>query len=175
MDGITAYFDGLCAPCNPGGVATWGVVVVKDEEVIHTGCGLACEPYTPMATNNLAEYTALIKALEICIQNDFSQIRICGDSQLVIYQMTGKYSVRSPNIVPLYQAASALAQKLKGLSFEWVKRELNALADEMSNNAYREHAGAGAGMAMPFGKYKGELITTVAKKDHLTQVLLNNR
>lgn len=168
MDSITAYFDGLCAPCNPGGVATWGIVILGNKKIIHKDCGLACEPYSPTSTNNYAEYTALIKALEFCLKNDFPQVGIFGDSQLVIRQMLGEYNVNSPNIQPLHQKATAIARKIENVSFTWVKREQNVLADEMSNIAYqqhKQHKGANSAIVMPFGKYKGQPISTVAKKD----------
>jgi len=133
---IKAYFDGACEPKNPGGVATWGIVVFNKENIIHKDYGLACKPYTPRSTNNYAEYTALIKVLGYCIKNNLLNIKVFGDSQLVIRQMTGIYAVKSPNIIPLYNEAKRLEKQLNSIEFQWIRREFNEIADEMSKKAY---------------------------------------
>ncbi|MGB9811367.1 MAG: ribonuclease HI [Dictyoglomus turgidum] len=136
---IEVFFDGACEPFNPGGVATWGYVVVADGKVMKQDYGLACEPYSKQATNNFAEYTALIKAMQFCIENGYKDITVKGDSQLVIRQMTGEYSVRSQNILPLYQQAQELAQKLGKINFVWIRREENSKADALSKQAYKSY------------------------------------
>lgn len=59
---IIIYFDGLCEPRNPGGIATYGYVVYKDEKVIKKGCRAIGEGQG--MTNNVAEYSGLKRALE---------------------------------------------------------------------------------------------------------------
>jgi ribonuclease HI len=134
------YFDGACEPRNPGGVATWGIVVQDGDSVIHRDCGLACVPYTPEATNNVAEYTALIRGLEWCLGNVplTESLIVYGDSQLVVFQMLGKYAVRSPRVIPLYRKARSLASRFNKIRFEWVRREKNEAADKMSKAAYEQ-------------------------------------
>ncbi len=109
----TAYFDGLCEPVNPCGIAAWGVHVLDGAKIVHEDCGLACEPYSSMATNNVAEYTALIKALEFCAEYGMSDVTVRGDSQLVIRQMNGVYSVKSPRVFSLYRKIMKVARRFR--------------------------------------------------------------
>jgi ribonuclease HI len=138
---IEAYFDGLCEP-NPGGVATYGFVVKKDGKKVHEGHGLAGTPKTPQATNNVAEYTGLIKALEwLAGQKMSGSILVRGDSDLVIKQVKGLYKVKSPLLAPLHGRVKELIEKVPGVTFEWVARERNADADRLTNLAYAEYTG----------------------------------
>lgn len=134
---ITVNCDGLCEPINPGGTACYGWVAYQNGERIGEGCGVICSG--PEATNNVAEYTAVIKALEwlLASQLENEKIEIRSDSQLCIYQLQGIYGVYSPRIKPLYKKARQLAGKFRDLHFRWVPREQNEEADELSRKAYR--------------------------------------
>jgi len=161
---VTVFFDGACEPFNPGGVATWGFVVVEQGKTVKNESGLACKPFSSQATNNYAEYTALIKALEYCLEKGYRSITVKGDSQLVVRQMIGEYSVRSENIIPLYDRATALADRFDSISFVWVRRESNEMADRLSKQAYQLYMESHADMVvMPFGKFKGKPIAWVAE------------
>lgn len=94
---IKVYFDGLCQPVNPGGIACYAFVVKRNDETFHSDYGLAAEPFSQDATNNVAEYTALIKALEWLVTNNFSsgEVEVIGDSEFVVNQQNGKYKVKS--------------------------------------------------------------------------------
>src|SRR5919197_4927460 len=111
----------LCQPCNPGGTA----FIIKNEEgnTIHSGYGLAARN----STNNVAEYTGIIKALEWLLANNFTNEKIIvrGDSQLVINQVKRKYEVYAQNIVPLYQKAMSLISQFNHIEFDWIPRELH--------------------------------------------------
>ena len=72
---ITIYFDGLCRPRNPGGVATYGYVVYKDGKKVKSGSGVIGS--VPGMTNNVAEYSALKHAVEWAGQH-------CPDDELLI-------------------------------------------------------------------------------------------
>jgi ribonuclease HI len=138
---LVVYFDGLCEPVNPGGVAAYGFVVYRDGERLHAGRGIAGAGYLgDDVTNNVAEYTALIKALEWLVEKGFSkeELLVRGDSQLVIRQLKGEYAVRSPRITPLYARVRGLLQSFRSVKLEWVPRELNAEADTLSRVAYKE-------------------------------------
>jgi uncharacterized protein YukJ len=63
---IQVYFDGLCQPCNPGGTACYAFIVKNGDHTIHTKYGLAADH----STNNVAEYTGLIRALQWLLEND---------------------------------------------------------------------------------------------------------
>ncbi len=85
---ITVYFDGLCYPKNPGGVAAYGYLVRRDGELIHKGFGAVGEGKG--MTNNVAEYEGLRAAAQWLQDEGIEEkLVIKGDSQLVIKQMTG--------------------------------------------------------------------------------------
>jgi len=138
---IVVYFDGGCEPVNPRGISTYGFVIYKDERKIHQGKGLACEPFAWQSSNNVAEYTALIKALEWLVNSGLvdEETVVRGDSQLTIYQMTGRYSVNAERIIPLHKKAANLAKKFRKIRFEWIPRERNEEADRLSHEAYVEY------------------------------------
>jgi ribonuclease HI len=138
---IEAYFDGLCDP-NPGGVATYGFVIRKDGKKLQEGHGLAGKPKSPQATNNVAEYTGLIKALEWLLDQKISgPVLVRGDSDLIIKQVKGEYKVKSPLLAPLHRQAVDLLDQLPEARLEWIPRERNADADRLTNLAYAEYQG----------------------------------
>jgi ribonuclease HI len=136
---IVVNFDGLCEPKNPGGVATYGIVVREGERKIHEESGLAyAKPWTDEASNNVAEYSALIHALEWLETNGYrdSEILIRGDSKLIINQLNGKFKVKAPRIVELFHRARELSTHFRNVKVEWVDRSLNKEADLLSRIAY---------------------------------------
>jgi len=138
---IEAYFDGLCDP-NPGGVATYGFVIRKDGKKLQEGHGLAGKPKSPQATNNVAEYTGLIKALEWLLDQKISgPVVVRGDSDLIIRQVKGEYKVKSPLLAPLHRQAVDLFEQFPDARLEWIPRERNADADRLTNLAYAEYEG----------------------------------
>ena len=138
---IEAYFDGLCEP-NPGGVATYGFVIKRDGKKIDEGHGLAGTPKTPQATNNVAEYTGLIKALEWLVAHKTrGPVIVRGDSDLIVRQVKGEYKVKSGLLAPLHAQAQELLKELPDLRLEWIQRERNADADRLTNLAYAEYTG----------------------------------
>jgi len=132
---ILGYFDGLCEPKNPGGIATFGYVIFLEDGRTVKGYGLASKPYSPDSTNNVAEYTGLICLLEEMKRLNIRNPVIRGDSQLVVRQLKGEYKVKSKRILPLYVRATELLNELGG-KVEWVPREQNKIADELSRVAY---------------------------------------
>lgn len=145
---ITIHFDGLCLPRNPGGVATYGFVAKRGAKILHEEGGLAAPPYSPEATNNVAEYTGVLKALEWAVNEGLTsdKLLVRGDSELVIRQLKGEYKVKSPSIVNLYNRVRELAGKFNSITFEWIPREKNMEADALTNRAYAEF-GAKKGQA----------------------------
>ena len=136
------YFDGLCEPKNPGGIATYGILIQQGGEILHEESGLAdAQPYSDEASNNVAEYSAIIHALEWLKNNDRAESKIIlrGDSKLIISQLTGVYKVKSLRIIELHHTAKRLLQKFKNLRIEWVNRELNQEADRLSRIAYKRY------------------------------------
>ncbi len=132
----TLYFDGACLPINPGGVATYGYVLSSNGEIIEKKGGIAAEK----GTNNIAEYTAMIKGMARALELGFDELIVKGDSELAINQMIGRYTVRAPKIYPLWLKAQKLAKSFRRVRFEWVPREQNRIADRLSTKAYIEYA-----------------------------------
>jgi len=128
--------DGLCQPRNPGGTATFGWIARRNHTVLGQDCGVVAQG--PRATNNLAEYTAIIEALRWLRTNGLVGERVIlrSDSQLAINQLDGTFAVRSPKIYPLWAAATQAAKPFANLSFQWVPRKQNTEADALTRVAY---------------------------------------
>jgi probable phosphoglycerate mutase len=121
---------------NPG-PAGWGAIV-------RTGGGeVAAELMgaLPHATNNVAEYSALLAALDWCLAHGASAVHVRSDSLLLVEQMRGAYKVKNEGLKPLYGQARLLAHRIGRVTFEHIRRELNAEADALANKAMDE-AGA---------------------------------
>lgn len=124
---ITAYFDGG-ARSNPG-PAGYGVYIVDDLgnvlAELHGSLGIA--------TNNVAEYSGLIAALQWAIDHDVTALTVKGDSLLIIEQMRGNYKVKNEGLKPLHMKARLLVMQLGNVAFQHVPREQNKDADRLSN------------------------------------------
>ena len=84
-------------------------------------------------TNNIAEWSALIEGLKLAKAHGCRELEVRGDSQLIIRQITGRYKVKSENLIPLYDEAKRLCRNFEEISFKWVQREKNADTDALSN------------------------------------------
>ncbi|MFC1930581.1 ribonuclease HI family protein [Chloroflexota bacterium] len=84
-----------------------------------------------IATNNQAEYSALIAGIEAALKVGAVSVDIRADSKLVVEQIRGNYKVKEPKLKPLYQAASRLLSQLKTYTIKWVPREENSEADKL--------------------------------------------
>jgi len=91
-------------------------------------------------TNNVAEYTAVIKAVETAIRLGANEVNIFSDSELLVRQINGQYKVKSENIRPLYRQAIDLLERLKTWKISHVKREMNVGADAIVNQAIDRRA-----------------------------------
>jgi ribonuclease HI len=137
---IEVYFDGLCQPINPGGIPCYAFIVKQDGKTLYSDYGIAGEPFSEDSTNNVAEYTALVKALEWLLANNLgsSRVEIMGDSQLIVNQLTGDYKVKAKRIVSLYKQVLLLMSKFHDIQIKWVSREKNREADRLTNKAYNK-------------------------------------
>ena len=95
-----------------------------------------------VATNNVAEYRGLIAALEWALREQRPIVHIRSDSLLLVQQMLGKFKVKNAGLQPLHARARALASELERVTFEHVRREANAHADRLANQAMDDAAGA---------------------------------
>lgn len=87
------------------------------------------------ATNNVAEYRALIAGLEAAVRHEAVPLAVVMDSELVIRQMTGQYKVKNAGLKPLHLEAKSVAAKLAKVTWSSVAREHNQRADELVNEA----------------------------------------
>ncbi|MFH1035980.1 MAG: ribonuclease HI family protein [Pseudomonadota bacterium] len=94
--------------------------------------------YLGKATNNVAEYQALILGLEGALDLGVSQLLVRLDSELLVRQLQGRYQVKSPLLKPLYEQARALCRRFAGIKFQHIPREQNAIADRLANLAMDE-------------------------------------
>lgn len=86
-------------------------------------------------TNNVAEYFALLAALDYAATHNIAALRIRSDSELLVRQMQGRYKVKSADLKPLHERAAKLARQLQYFAIEHVRRELNRDADALANVA----------------------------------------
>ena len=132
---IVAYIDGG-ARGNPG-PAAYGVRIENLD-------GSLVEEFSEsigVATNNVAEYRALLAALEWARTHEQSAVHIRSDSLLLVQQMLGNYKVKNAGLQPLHAKARLLAHEIGRVTFEHVGRALNAHADRLANTAMDEASG----------------------------------
>jgi ribonuclease HI len=124
-----AWTDGASRG-NPGPAA----IGVSIEDASGTEVASASETIG-VATNNEAEYRALIRALDLLGGLGAEQAEISLDSELIVRQLLGRYRVRNPRMKTLYDRAQALASRFAAVDFRHVPREENARADQLANDA----------------------------------------
>ena len=95
--------------------------------------------YIGIGTNNNAEYTALITALEIAISENLEEINIFTDSQLVANQINGSWKVKDSDIKLLFNKAKSLISNFSHFSITHIRRENNSDADRLANEAINEY------------------------------------
>ena len=131
---ITIYTDGASRG-NPGRAA-WAYVMVRDDKVTREDTR-----YLGIATNNVAEYTAIISALEAALDEGYTDADLYSDSELVIRQITGVYKVRKEHLLQLRNRVSELEKQFRELTFRQVRRSTPhiALADALCNKTLDMH------------------------------------
>ena len=90
-----------------------------------------------IATNNVAEYQGLIAGLNEASAQGITNLRIMSDSELIVRQLNGRYRVRSQKLKPLYEAARGLIAGFDTVHITHIRREKNAEADELADEAAR--------------------------------------
>ncbi len=124
-----AHIDGASRG-NPGPAAYAVVICNPAGEVV-----LELAKRLGLETNNVAEYYALLAALDYATSRGIGALRVRSDSELLVRQMQGRYKVRSADLRPLYERASKLARQLAYFAIEHVPREQNRDADRLANVA----------------------------------------
>ena len=115
---------------NPG-PAAYGYVLETEDGTILDSRGQKIGH----ATNNVAEYRALIAGLEAALSHGVTQLDVVSDSELLVKQMRGEYKVKNAALKTLSTRAAALARGLDSVSYIAVRREHNELADRLVNEA----------------------------------------
>jgi ribonuclease HI len=127
-DVVTIYTDGG-ARGNPGPAAFAYVITRAGARDVEAN------GYLGKTTNNIAEYTALVRALEHAQKLDGKRLVIHSDSELMIKQMRGEYKVKNEGLRPLYEEAQELSGAFESVQFRHVPREQNRRADKLCNDA----------------------------------------
>jgi ribonuclease HI len=126
---ITIYTDGASRG-NPG-PASIGVVIKNEAGDVIADISQAIG----VATNNQAEYLAIIAGLEKAISLGYKNAIVKVDSELVVMQVNGMYKIRNTNLRPLYQKVVRLTGALENVLLTYIPREENADADALANRA----------------------------------------
>jgi ribonuclease HI len=128
---LTVYIDGA-SKGNPGPSGI-GVIISRGGKPVQN-----IARYIGHATNNVAEYTALICGLLECSNLKADSIFVHTDSQLLARQINGDYKVRHPGILELYTQSRHLIAGFKKFSIKHIPREENTGADKLANEAVKE-------------------------------------
>jgi ribonuclease HI len=105
----------------------------------------ALREYLGHQTNNFAEYSGLIAALQYALDNGYRALKVVSDSELMVRQMRGQYKVKSPALLDLYRRANELSRQFEWFCIEHVLRHQNREADELANAAMDNGMGRSAG------------------------------
>tara|TARA_B100000902_G_scaffold248877_1_gene235541 strand:- start:526 stop:1038 length:513 start_codon:yes stop_codon:yes gene_type:complete len=128
-EGFSLFTDGACEfndeykPVNAG---IGGVVKLNDKALFSFSENIGVK------TNNEAEYLALIKGLNLCLENKILNISIFADSELIVKQINGDYKVKNERMAALHKKTHELLSKLDSWEIKHVLRDLNVEADELS-------------------------------------------
>ncbi len=123
------YFDGA-ARGNPGPAAVGWVIVTSDGIVTEGNDRIG------RATNNQAEYEALIRALEIAAEYGFEEVDVRGDSELIVKQVRGEYDTNNPELREYRVQVREILTGFEEWSLSHVPREINERADNLANEAF---------------------------------------
>jgi ribonuclease HI len=131
MNELEIYIDGA-SKGNPGPSGI-GAVICRGGQTIKN-----ISSYIGNTTNNIAEYTALIYALEEALMLKAENLKINTDSQLLYRQIKKIYKVKNPNIIGLYNQASHLMSSFNQVSINNIPRENNRGADKLATQAIKK-------------------------------------
>jgi ribonuclease HI len=123
------YTDGG-ARGNPGPAASAFVLEGEDGTVL-----AASGEAIGIATNNVAEYRALVDGLRRAVETGVDKLEVVSDSELLVKQMRGEYRVKNAALQELFVTASRLARDVGSVTYTHVRREHNTLADQLVNDA----------------------------------------
>jgi ribonuclease HI len=115
---------------NPGPAASAFVLEADDGTVLEArGTAIG------VATNNVAEYRALVDGLRRAVEIGVDELEVVSDSELLVKQMRGEYRVKNATLQELFREAGGLARQVRSVTYTAVRREHNELADQLVNEA----------------------------------------
>jgi|SRR5579883_185195 probable phosphoglycerate mutase len=146
---VVAYCDGGSRG-NPG-PAGYGVHIEdeKGEKIAELS------EFLGQKTNNFAEYSGLLAALDYALQHGITHLKVISDSELLVKQMKGQYRVNSPELRPLYEKARQRIRRLEGFQIQHVLREKNRRADRLANLAMDKGMGRTSAPIQPAKTIRG--------------------
>ena len=127
------YADGASRSTRGLSSAAWAIFDPSGELVSFRGVCIG------RSTNNIAEYSALIELLSDTIAHGIRQLIVRLDSQLVILQLTGIYSVRNPAIYRMFLRVKILEREFDSIQYQHISRNLNTLTDSLANYVLDRH------------------------------------
>ena len=131
MNELILFIDGA-SKGNPGHAGI-GIRIEGEGKLLTEHC-----EYIGQATNNVAEYRALIKGLELAAQFGANRVTVFSDSELVVRQMNGHYKVKSSALWSLYQTAQMQSKTFDKFQIKHLRREENKKADQLANRGIKE-------------------------------------
>ncbi len=134
---VILYADGG-ARGNPGPAGAGAVLTDRSGKIL-----ARLHRYLGEATNNTAEYSALILGLEEAARLSAEKIVVRLDSELVVRQLEGRYRVKQPHLQNLHQQAKNLLQRFDKVAIQHIPREKNTEADRLANLAMDERSSSG--------------------------------
>jgi len=126
---ITAHCDGG-ARGNPGPAGFGALIQDADGQVL-----AELSEFLGIQTNNFAEYSGLLAAMDYALAQGHRRLRVISDSELMVKQIQGKYQVKSPGLRPLYEQAKKKIAQLEGFEIVHALRHKNKDADRLANQA----------------------------------------
>ena len=132
MSKLKIYTDGG-ARGNPGPAGVGVVIMDENEKIISSH-----KKYLGEATNNIAEYSAVLLALVEAKKLKAQELEFYLDSELVVKQLKGEYKIKNPELGKLFIKIYNIKQSIERVSFHHIEREKNRLADKLANQAMDE-------------------------------------
>jgi ribonuclease HI len=123
------YSDGASSG-NPGPSGIGAVIILgRRKFTISEPIGIS--------TNNVAEYTALFRALQVARENHAEAVKVFIDSELVAKQLNGYYRVKKAQLIPLFRKVNTLLAQFRSYSITHIRREINREADSLAKGAVK--------------------------------------
>ena len=124
------FIDGASDSENNGGI---GIILKSDGKEVEN-----ISRSVGKKTNNEAEYLAMIAGLELALNNNFNDIKIYSDSELLVNQINGKYKVKAKNLMPLFNQVIDVLDEFKKYEITWIPRDKNSSADDLAKQGSKQ-------------------------------------